>query len=283
MGYSANTNFGIEIEFDSNRDPVARELVERGILQRTLQSGYHAAARSGYADWTFERDGSVPYGGELVTPILSDTADSWAQLREACEAIRAGGGETHGAGSHTNISSPDYTPEMAWRLANLARAYEDDLHRMGRTRRSQRHISYASTLRDPGPRWTATGPAAYGNVREAMINLHNVFGPADRARIEFRFPDASHDPGVMQAQIRLCAAMTNYVRTNEVEPSRHRPMGSSRSEGWTHDLMNQPIGEFARHTEQVRGFIDRLFTSDRERIQIAQLWGRGAYRNWNGS
>ncbi len=68
------------------------------------------------------------------------------------------GGSTDHAGSHTNISSAQYTPQLAWRLVNLVRANEDDIYRMGRTRGSARSAGYNRPLpaRDPGPAWTDT-------------------------------------------------------------------------------------------------------------------------------
>lgn len=87
----------------------------------------------------------------------------------------------------------------------------------------------------------------------------------------------SHDPGVIQGQVNLCAAMTNYVRDHEVEPGQHHALHTSRREGWTRALMSSPPDEFENRTRRIRSLIDTLFTTDRERQQIACLWGRGSY------
>lgn len=279
------TRFGIEIEFNSDdyrgttTGLVTQRLHQAGLLQQAQQGGYHSAGRDGYRNWTLERDGSVPSGGELVTPVLSDTQSSWQQLATACEAIGIDGVNTHEAGSHTNISADGYTPENAWSLTNLFRAHADDLHRMGRTRGSRRDTGYNSPLVDPGPRWdTPYVVRRNQRVRESAINFNNAFGT--NPRIEFRFPDASLDAGVMQAQVKLCAAMTRYARENSVEPEGDRRRGSAASEGWARRLFNRDRtspDEFAERTHPVRNLIDRLFTTDRDRQQIAVLWGRGAY------
>ena len=109
-----------------------------------------------------------------------------------------------------------------------------------------------------------------------MVNFSHAF-TASAPRIEFRFPDASHDPGVIQAQVNLCAAMTNYVRDHDVPTGEHRPLNTARREGWARNLMAAPAEAFAAHTEPVRQLIDTLFTTDRDRRQIAALWGHGSY------
>lgn len=285
-GYAANARFGIEIEFNSDdltsqtRNRVIANLNAAGLIRAAHASGYHSAASSGHTRWVLENDGSVHLGGELVTPVLGDDAASWAQLATACSAIAVEGVHTHWAGSHTNISADDYTPETAWRLAVLFRQHEDDLFRMGRTRGSRRSNGYRAPVEDPGPRWLESHQGrSYRYVHGSAVNLTHMQGA--NPRIEFRFPDASHDAGVIQAQVRLCAALTNYVRTNDVDPTAPaRPYGTSYAEGWTRSLMNSSTtpDEFARRTEPVRRLIDTLFDTDQARLQTAILWGRGAYR-----
>ena len=281
QGYAADTQFGVEIEFNSTDHrttaAIARELAHQGILPSASQQGYHAASRTGYRGWTYERDGSVYAGGELVTPIMSDTPQAWAEIQTVCNTIRRLGGTTDAAGSHTNISSAGYTPAMAWRLVHLIRAHEDDIFRMGRTRGSQREAGYNAPFpQDPGPEWTeAHQPRAAQRQRETMINFYQTFSP--NGRIEFRFPDASHDPGVTQAQVNLCAAMTNYVRDHDVPTGQHQPLHSARQGGWARNLMASSVEQFESRTVGVRRLIDTLFTSDRDRLQIAALWGHGSY------
>lgn len=282
QGYAAGTRFGIEMEFNADNTAVpaevGRELHSRGLLASPSRHGYHTGSRLGYNGWVFESDGSVR-GGELVTPVLSDTREHWEQIRTACDAVRRHGGTTDHAGSHTNISSAGYTPEMAWRLVNLIRANEDDVFRMGRTRGSARLSHYNRPLSeyDPGPVWQDSYQSTrYQGGRESMINFHNAF-QSSSGRIEFRFPDASHDPGVIQAQVSLCAAMAGYVRTNDVQPAGHRRLHTARNQGWARNLMSAGETEFEERTRPIRTLIDTLFSTQQERQQIAALWGRGSY------
>lgn len=283
-GLAANTRFGVELEFNGDsyrtRDEVAERLRVAGLIRNSRYSGYHTAAGRGYpaGEYSLENDGSVANGGELVTCIESDHPDSWSRIHRACDAIRDGGGTTHYAGSHTNVSADAFAPEHGWRLAHLVRAHEDDLLRMGRTPNSRRERGYNERLPHPGPQWDQGYSYSYvGMHRTSMVNFTRAFSSAS-PRIEFRFPDASHDPGVIQGQVKLCAALTNYVRTHDVDPDQHRPAGTAHTEGWPNRLMNSSPEEWSERTQGVRWLIDNLFTREQDRVQQAILWARGRYQ-----
>lgn len=282
-GYAAGARFGIELEFNggdsSVRGRVAQQLRDAGLITSASYSGYHTATRSGYNEqglYSLENDCSVSGGGELVTSIESDTPESWERLRRACAAINGGGGTTHFAGSHTNIGSPGYRPQDGWRLARLFRAHEDDLLRCGRTPNSQRLNHYNAPLRDPGPQWDGNYDWGRSGQREAVVNFTNAF--RSRGRIEFRFPDASHDPGIIQAQVKLAAAMTNYSRSDCPVPDGHQQVGTAQRDGWTNQLMASTSEQWAERTQRIRWLIDTLFDRQDDRVQIAMLWAHGRYR-----
>ena len=283
-GLAADTRFGVELEFNGDtsttRDAVARQLRAAGLIRRSSYGHYHAASSRGYpaGEYSLENDGSVHLGGELVTCIESDHPDSWNRIQQACSAIRAGGGTTHYAGSHTNISADGFTPEHGWRLVHLVRAHEDDLLRMGRTPNSRRDEGYNARLPHPGRPWDQIySYTGVGMHRQSMVNFTRAFTRSS-PRIEFRFPDASHDPGVIQGQVKLCAALTNYVRSNDVTPDQHRPAGSAHREGWPNRLMASSPGEWADRTQGVRWLIDTLFAREQDRVQQAILWAHGRYQ-----
>ena len=120
-GYGATRDFGVELEFDVlNNAPrygdldldrrinqhyryssrsveqlavgrVARALYENNFTTHDRQSGYHSGAHHGYqrnllGGWMYEHDGSVN-GGEVVSPILSDTPETWRRLHQVCGII----------------------------------------------------------------------------------------------------------------------------------------------------------------------------------------------------
>lgn len=88
--------FGTEIEFENaSYDKVGEAL--------NLSKNLH--------DWDLVNDGSVDfkyegkkYGGEVVSPILTDSIDTWKHLRTVCKLIKSNIGFTNEkAGSHIHI------------------------------------------------------------------------------------------------------------------------------------------------------------------------------------
>lgn len=275
-GLATGVRFGVELEYSGDGDDrVPGELHEAGLIDTPLLRGYHDNQRDGWHRWNLEEDCTV--SGELVTPILEDNDQSWADLATAC-GILSNRGTKHYAGSHTNISCDNYTGADAWRLAHLFRAHEADLFRMGRTPGVDRDLeSYSSSLRDPGMAQWDTSAARYATRHGQMVNMSSAFQGPGQSRIEFRFPDASHDPGVIQAQIKLCAALTNYARTEHGDIGQHQRWEDLHRLYQATSPLDLGAGQFERQTAGIRALLDRLFDNDDDRIQMAQLWGRGEY------
>jgi hypothetical protein len=113
--------FGVEIEFSCTsaaaRQAIARELYEAGLIREPVQHGYHGTqreARSGlWQRWGFESDSSVS-GGEIVSPVLFDRPEDWAELATVCRIVRSHGGTVDSTtGCHVHVGAGDFgtTPE----------------------------------------------------------------------------------------------------------------------------------------------------------------------------
>ncbi|AMS04126.1 hypothetical protein AXH35_00145 [Acidipropionibacterium acidipropionici] len=284
-GYAAGpdgepTRFGVELEYYGEQGHRVRDaIVASGLVQSRTMNGYHDSAYRGWPTWSLEHDSSVD--GELVTPVLSDTRQCWSQLQTACQAIHGAGATTDYAGSHVNISAATMGADQAFRLAHLFRAHQEDLARMGRTRGSIREPHYNPPLPDPGmtawtqnDHYTMVRTMGRSEVNFAHLDARNP----DTSRIEFRFPDASHDAGVIQGQVKLCAALTNYARaTPDIPIGEHQPRGLHRRQHRAARFMALPATEWGIHTAGIRNLIDSLFDRDVDREQMARLWGRGNF------
>jgi hypothetical protein len=97
-----NQTFGIEIEFDgANPNAVARALHEAGLTSSPRQEAYHSGSRVP-GKWTVEHDATV--AGEVVSPILQDTPETWAQLERICQILQAQGARATGrTGGHVHV------------------------------------------------------------------------------------------------------------------------------------------------------------------------------------
>jgi Putative amidoligase enzyme/SWIM zinc finger len=105
---NGNTStFGGELEFvGGNADAIASELYDLGITAAPYRLNYHARV-SDNTKWKLERDGSVSSGssgGELLSPVLKDTSETWRQIEIICEVEKRHGARVNqSCGRHVHI------------------------------------------------------------------------------------------------------------------------------------------------------------------------------------
>lgn len=296
-GFGAGRDFGAELEFDT--DPAARNrgvhptsavgqaLFDAQFTRTPGQRGYHAALNAGYnrslqGGWTYEHDGSVT-GGEVVTPILSDTPETWTRLREVCGIItRNSGVASRNTGSHITVSSPEYAGQAVrlTRFLRLMHHHQSDLHMMAAAGHDRR-MDYAGPIASPPLEgYTRINEARQATARYTFVNLAHISSrstdPSAQAnRVEFRLWDGSLEPARIQAQIKMSAALLDYSthnRTLTVDPETRA--GSDR--------LNPDHDDFVEQTQQIRGLIDQLYRRDADKEQAAAMWAAGlVVRNGN--
>ena len=295
--------FGIEIEFDldwedGDVDDIAAELHEAGLTGSRYQNGYHGNdgnySTSHQGGWRFEEDDTVS-GGEIISPIMYDTRETWENIAKVCEIVKRNGGRaTVNAGAHVNVSADNYnhTVENYNRLMGLYAENEDLLYRLASDpgRGSHRGQSWCSPNRVPSEGYRDVYQARNGGAHGNAVNLSHADG-LEGSRIEYRLWDSSLDPGTIQSQIKVSVAMTEAAfRDTEYEPTGQNLYGSRREYNRNeHGMSRQLTGQAWR--DDVAGykrFADRLFRRDEDKAQVTSLFalnrwpGRLARRN-NGS
>lgn len=226
--------FGIEVEFGGDRRAALNALRQAGLTQDTSVHSY-----SGHSDsqWVIKTDGSVPSGGEMVSPPLDfDNPDDREQVTRAINALRAAGCTTaEAAGIHIHV---DTTGLEAADIAAVARVYtkfEDVLYRIassGWQRMRSGAASYAKPLTDVQVRALARAKtedqllrAFYGtrDAHEARrrstyhgdaaryhgLNLHSWFY---RKTIEFRIFNSSLNSERIQGYVAIAVALVEDAR-----------------------------------------------------------------------
>lgn len=298
--------FGIELEFDidSGYDrydalrKIGRELHEAGLTAQRDQVYYHSARSSGWANWSFEQDSTVD--AELVSPIMSDTPESWEQIRKATEIItRNGGIATTRTGSHVHVSTASYELSTA-KHAELLRTVnqnEDVLYRLASSPARGRHR---------GTEWCAPNVSDREDDISAELQAgHNILGDHShhgvglnfegtgstefkKSNIEFRMWDATLDPAVIQQQIAISAAITDYAERNVMENDGSKKPTETRESIGTNRQVESAALEAAgvrKHTAETfaqvngkaAGFFDKLFRTKEHRAAAASLF---AATNW---
>lgn len=280
--------FGVEIEFDVEPGvdsyqavaAIARDMHAEGLSQQHFQQGYHAAARAGYTTapngWRVESDATVC--GEIVSPIMHDTPETWRNLSRVCEIIRRHGGiATMRTGGHVHVALADYdhTVDNHNRLLSLIDANQDVLYRMGQNPAARAHRGTAWCQPNPSP---GAGYSSVASVRSRNyghhlgVNFEAVRGQRND-HVEFRMWDGSLNPGVIQTQIKLSLGLADAASRGARPALPPEPHG-------THRRQNAHLGRGERlsgaawqaDTRSFRSMADTIFHRSQDKAQAAALF-----------
>lgn len=286
-GFGADRRFGLELEYDAadygRMRSIPQHLYDAELTNTTQHGRYHEAGRRGYREtsyrgWSLEADSSVS-GGELVSPILRDSPETWTRTSVACRTIVDNGGTASaGAGGHITVSAPDQAgaPIRLTRFLRLFRLHQDDLYTMSAAGYGRGSGHWARPM---GP-LPVDGYTRMGQIplhdRYRAVNLQHVTTTstnprAQQSRIEFRLWDASLDPARIQTQVRMSTALLDYA-----EHDRSALNGftddSADTAGRIHPDDTQQL---ATQTQNLRELLDRLFRRDEDKRQVLALWATG--------
>ena len=294
--------FGVELEFDlpitmthaekrAARAAIARDLHAAGLTRVDYQEHYHASRGRGYTEnhqggWSYEQDQTVE--GEVVSPVMADTPETWDNIAKVCEIIkRHGGVATWKTGSHVHVSTPHTTTATATGLLKTAAKYEDVLHRVSTNLESGRHrpSRWCGPNRDvPAGGYTSVSQArARNNSHHVGVNLQSVEGgSSDHA--ELRQWDGTLDPAAIQAQIKISAAMVLAAQrgaANDIPPGTRVSPGhhlAAQTALLAGSRRNLTVDERKTDTAAAREMADMLFSRREDKAQFASLFAATSWQ-----
>src|SRR5579864_2820085 len=275
-----NQTFGIEIEFDgADANGVAHAFYAAGLASSPNLQGYHSHREPG--KWVVERDTTV--NGEVVSPVLHDTPETWAQLEQACAILREHGARvTARTGGHVHVGADsagmDHDVGRFRRVANACAWAEDLLYRLAAAtgRGGRRHRGAGN-----GYRWC--GPMGAGQFEEAQslnelasrvgashgfgLNYGNLL--ESRRTIEYRYFDSSLDPARLQANIKLACWITKRasILPDSAIPTERVRLGS-HADGQVIDSNDGLLRRFA----------DTIFVRPQDKLKLYWLFQRSAWQ-----
>ena len=281
-----NQTFGVEIEFDgADPNAVARAFHAAGLASTPTLQSYHSGARQP-GKWVVERDSTVT--GEIVSPVLRDTPETWAQLEQACSILRDHGARvTARTGGHVHVGADsagmDHDVDRFRRVASTCAWAEDLLYRLaaGSGRSGRQHRGAGN-----GYRWC--GPMGSGQFEQAQtlgelatrvgashgvgLNYGNILD--SRRTIEYRYFDSSLDPARLQANIKLACWITKRASTlpDSAIPTERVRLGSHAA---------GQVTDSGDHL--LRRFADTIFVRPQDKLKLYWLFQRSAWQPARGA
>lgn len=306
----SDQGFGIELEYSFPDDmsyqevrdasnKIGQELYDLGLTESASQRHYgythgKAASKQHARGWSYESDPStgddrgepVQGGGEIISPIMYDEAETWTNIEKVCDIVRRNGGKaSFASGAHVNVGTAafDHKVERHNRLLALYGENEDLLYRLSSNPDASQHRPYAYCLPNnlPSTPYSELGGVRNGNYHGVAVSLNNSSG-RNNDRAEFRMFDSSLEPSVLQAQILVAGALTNRALREEGNPRpnrRREPVGTHLTENPRRTAL---VGEaWNQSTAPVREFIDKYIpggVGQEKRVQ--QIIGLFASTKW---
>lgn len=293
---SQNT-FGLEIEFvGGDANAIARELHALGICAYNTRVGYHS--RSVPGKWKLESDGSVSsgsQGGELVSPVLKDTPETWHTIEKICEVARRHGATIDnrcGGHVHVGMDSLDTAKQRWKRFMKTIGSFEDVIYRlaggsMGRIRSGYTHYAtpFASTAQSAANRNFQMESAADVNNfarsictnRYNSINLTNIPNPSRPNTVEFRYFNSSLDPRQLQANVKIANAImvaSEKARTRNSSDSIVSDTMKKRG-----NMLKEQTPGRNRDNNALMKFVDIVFSRKSDKDRIINVFAKNTWAN----
>ena len=281
-----NQTFGVEIEFDG-ADPhaVARAFHEAGLAATPYMESYHSSGRVA-GKWVVEHDSTVT--GEIVSPVLRDTPETWEQLERVCQILRANGARTTTrTGGHVHVGADsanmDHDVNRFRRVASVCAWAEDLMYRLaaGSGRGGRQHRGAGNGYRWCGP----MGSAQFENAQDLSdlayrvgashgvgLNYGNILD--HRRTIEYRYFDSSLDPARLQANIKLACWVTK--RASELPDSA---IPHERIRLGTNHSAPEADGDDGL----LRRFADMVFVRPKDKLKLYWLYEHSAWQQGRGA
>jgi hypothetical protein len=287
-------SFGLELEFDLGPEVADAEWQKRmrriladlrrfGLSAQTTIAGSHSTRLQGYTrdpgGWRLEMEPIIPYGGEVIAPILhlqspDGQRTTWASIALVIAIVRRHGGtggfRTAGhvhVGVGVGVGDFDRDPGRLGQLLGLVQGHQDALSQPPGDR-YHRRVTNVKPLPEPTGGYQAQAREQLnGRDRLWAVSLNPVAlrqrqdKAAEGDHAEFRLWGGDLDLGAIQARVRLSLALTDTAARGGQLPAR------------------QPLGQHYRHASAAdsAAALGRLLSllpgaAALVRAQVMHLW-----------
>ncbi len=294
----SDITFGVELEFvGGDSGAIARELYEMGLFSHDQRIPYHAFDRGIYrpvpGKWHMEEDVSVcrgEMGGEIVSPVLRDTPETWRQIQVICEVARRHGAtvdQKTGGHIHIGVDPLDGKRQRWRRLFKTFKGNEEAILRLsggelGRFRAS----TYARSSQEEMSRGLRMALPEEGSLEDfsralrpgrfdKYYNLNiSPFSKGVRNAIEVRAFNGSLTPGVIQANVKTAAAL---IHTAERSRIRGEDEGLTTESFKKRGMMINEMKN-QRNNEGIMTMLDTFFTRKTDKQHILSVIAKNDWR-----
>ncbi len=219
IGIDKNVTFGMEFEYENASYRLIGNEIEK---------------HDDLSFWISTTDGTVN-GGELVSPVCTDTKKTWNDLKIICGILKKAGAETlNCAGGHIHIGAPILTgnPDIWLRFFKVWTIYEKIIYRfsygdklffrkLGKSYANPIGEMLYNFLIQKGKknkieiaRYIIDNVGKYNGINFKNVQMYDEI-PNHKNTIEFRCPNGSVEEVIWQNNVNLFTKLLLFCRKYE--------------------------------------------------------------------
>lgn len=241
LGLEKQLKFGIELEMEGKHiDSLIHDSsISEEIFDQTQLTHFETYfVRTGNLEydyengpWIFKPDVTLPNGGEVHSPILTDNTETWKNLNEICILLqRLEAKTTKDTALQVHFSHP-YLIDNVYDLYNVIKlysAYEHVLYYFGTGEyTSFRNQSLAMPMANE-VKVVLKNISLYNLEYEKLLKkleftffrglrLNNLNKKTIKKTIEFRFANGTLIPAIIQNHVNTCGKLVSYALSDEFD------------------------------------------------------------------
>ncbi|MEY8368152.1 hypothetical protein D1155_09150 [Anaerotruncus sp. 80] len=288
----SDITFGIELEFvHGDSDAIAAELYQMGICGNDSMSGYHGRRVPG--KWALERDGSVTSGsrgGELISPILTDTPETWRTIEKVCDVAKRHGAQVNfQTGGHVHIGASEALDgkKQRWRrLFKMGAGFEQVYKRIsGGEQGVFRGGHYAASSEDlnrtgivmrlPGEGDTSDFFSRISRRLGQKYRMINFTPLGSKKTVEFRGFNGTLTPGVIQANVKFAAGMVLSAERSRLRSTES--LVSTDSDKKRANIINAYEENNQRSNEAIMRTLDVVFSRKEDKQHVLSVIAKNSW------
>lgn len=287
----SDITFGIELEFvNGDSNAIAAELHSLGICGNRSMIEYHGDRTPG--KWTLESDSSVTSGrrgGELISPILTDTPETWRTIEKVCEVAKRHGARVNtktGGHVHVGISNALDGKRQRWRrFFKMGVGFEKVYERIsGGEQGMFRGGYYAPSSETQNRRGISMRLPEEGATNEYLsrigsigrkYQMTNVYSLPTKGTIEFRGFNGTLTPGVIQANVKYAAGVINSAERSRIQGAEAiTPTASDRKRG---RIINEYNINNQRSNDAIMRTLDTVFSRREDKEHLLSVIAKNSW------
>ncbi len=225
LNFSKNITFGVEIEYGT---------AKRSEIMGVMESLTGEKLDNFYKYWQYglemafsKVENGEYYGGELISPILTNKKEYYNQLKLACDTLKKFGATTSGLmAQHVHISTKSLKSKLRY-LENFIKIYvlyEDIIYTFGFYGNRPREVItiYSNPM---SYLIYKTLSEEFYNTYEELMELCDIhFGKTSAIRhdissrtLEFRSCNSTIDPVIIQNNINLFCSLMEASKSKKID------------------------------------------------------------------